>query len=225
MAGDPSTNGAAAAARDEAATLAEVRRGGGKFVSVVFTRNRRVMASVAERGRTLRLHEDFATAPDRVLHALARLFSARQESARAAARTVVNGFLAERRQAGGDAPTRPRTREVLPGDEPHLERLRTEFRRVNEERFGGLLPEVPLFLSGRMRTRNGHFSRTPLEIVVSRRLCVDASEGEAEHTLRHEMIHLWQHTVRQQPDHGPVFRWWARLLGVRPRARRPVRWK
>jgi len=75
-----------------------------------------------------------------------------------------------------------------------------------------------------MRSRNGHFSRAPLEIVISRRLCEHAVPGEAEMTLRHEMIHLWQHVVGLKPDHGGTFRWWARRLDVHPRARRPVRW-
>jgi hypothetical protein len=212
-----------AEARDAVAVLAEVRRGGGAYRKVVFTTNRRIMASVAERGRTLRLHESFAGAPPKVLHAVARLFSAKSESARSAARQVVNEFLAAR--APAPTATRRREREVEPGDHSHLERLRGEFDRVNQAHFGGLLPAVPLYLSGRMLSRNGHFSRQPLEIVISRRLCTEACAGEAEHTLRHEMIHLWQHVVGLAPDHGLAFRWWARLLGVRPRARRPVRWQ
>jgi hypothetical protein len=213
------------APRDAAAVLGEVRRGGGEFRSVVFTRNRRVMASFADRGSTLRLHESFARAPDRVLHALARLFSARTPAARSAARAVVNGYLAEQSRDAAERPAKRVPREVRPGDEVHLARLRGEFEQVNRARFGGLLPAVPLYLSGRMRSRNGHFSRNPLEIVISRRLCRDGRDGEAEQTLRHEMIHLWQHAVGLQPDHGPTFRWWARLLDVHPRARRPVQWK
>jgi hypothetical protein len=212
---------AAPAKRDEIATLAEVRRGGGTFLRVVFTNNRRVMASVTDRGSTLRLHESFADAPDRVLHAVARLFSAKTAAARETARKVVREFLSGRETA----PTQRLPREVLPGDEPHLERLRTEFDRVNRERFGGLLPQIPLHLSGRMRTRNGHYSRRPPEIVISRRLLEDAQPGEAEQTLRHEMIHLWQHVVHAKLDHGPAFRWWARLLDVHPRSRRAVKWK
>jgi len=63
-------------ARDEAAVLAIVRKAGGGFRRVVFTRNRRVMASVAEGGAALRLNEAFAGAPEAVLGAVATLFSA-----------------------------------------------------------------------------------------------------------------------------------------------------
>jgi hypothetical protein len=221
MAAKDSGSEAVSAPRDELATRVEVNRGGGAFRNVVFTDNRRVMASVANRGATLRLHRSFASAPPRVLHAVARLFTAKSAGAREAARAVVREFLAQRTPA----PAERRERKVRPSDRSHLERLRAEFDRVNRERFGGLLPKVPLYLSGRMRSRNGHFSRNPPEIVISRRLCGEAHQGEAEHTLRHEMIHLWQHVVGIEPDHGLPFRWWAHLLDVHPRARRSVRWK
>ena len=204
------------------AIRAAVRRGGLSVAEVVFTRNRRVMASVTDGGSTLRLHESFAAAPTEVLHAVGRLFSVRTDSGRRVARKVVNEFLASR--APSATPVRRLPREELPGDPPHLERLRAEFDRVNRKFFGDTLPAVPLWLSGRMRSRNGHFSPQASEIVISRRLCTEGVPGEAEHTLRHEMIHLWQHLVGTQPDHGGAFRWWARRLDVHPRARRPVRW-
>jgi predicted SprT family Zn-dependent metalloprotease len=75
-----------------------------------------------------------------------------------------------------------------------------------------------------MKRRNGHFSVHPLEIVISRRLLTHAADGEAERTLRHEMIHLWQHESGRRPGHGADFRRWAERLGVRPRATRTVEW-
>ncbi len=209
--------------RTEAEVLAAVRAAGSQAREVVFTRNRRVMASVAGGGRTLRLHRAFAAAPGAVLHAVARLFAARTGRERAAARAAVRDFLTTL-PAPASAPARRARREPA-ADRPHLERLRAEFERVNREHFGGGLPEVPLYLSGRMRSRNGHFASHPPEIVISRRLCTDAAPGEAERTLRHEMIHLWQHASGKKPDHGAEFRAWARRLGVHPRARRTVRWK
>lgn len=206
--------------RTAAEVLAVARAAGLGVREVVFTRNRRIMASLAGGGATLRLHLAFAAAPERVLQAVGRLFSARTARERTAARRVVREFLAQMPRV-----SRTRnTRRVPATDRPHLERLAAEFDRVNREFFADALPKVSLYLSGRMRSRNGHFSSSPLEIVISRRLCNDAAAGEAEQTLRHEMIHLWQHSVGRKPDHGMEFRAWARRLGVHPRARRSVHW-
>lgn len=207
--------------RTEGEVLALVRAAGAQVREVVFTRNRRVMASLAGRGSTLRLHRAFASAPDGVLRAVGKLFGAGAARERASARAEVRDFL---RTVPAPARTR-RPRRIPPADRPHLERLRAEFARVNREHFGGALPEVPLFLSGRMKSRNGHFSAHPPEIVLSRRLCTDAAPGESEQTLRHEMIHLWQHASGKKPDHGAEFRAWARRLNVHPRARRTVCWQ
>ena len=213
------------AGRTEAETLAVIGSVTPQFHRVVYTRNRRIMASAANRGRDLRLNVAFAEAPREVLAAVARLFTGRDARTRNRAKEVVRQFINAIPPAPGAPTRRPRTRQVQPGDERHLERLRDEFRRVNAEHFGGALPEVPLFLSGQMRRRNGHFCSNPLEIVISRRLCTHAEAGQAEHTLRHEMIHLWQHAEGARPDHGPAFRAWARRLDVHPRATRPVTWK
>ncbi|MDQ3557563.1 MAG: SprT-like domain-containing protein [Gemmatimonadota bacterium] len=214
------------APRDEAALLALLRAAGLRAERVTLTRNRRVMASLGDEGRTLRVHESFLSAREPVLHALARSFVARSPRERSAARARVRSFLADRETAPSEPPpARRRPRHPLPGDEPHLLRLREEFARANAHFFDDALPEVPLHLSGRMLRRNGHFSREPLEIVVSRRLCAEGEPGEAEQTLRHEMIHLWQHATGRPVDHGAEFRRRARTLGVRPRATRAVRWR
>jgi len=84
---------------------------------------------------------------------------------------------------------------------------------------------VPIHLSRSMRRRNGHFSSQPLEIVISWRLCAHGAPGEAEQTVRHEMIHLWQYIEGAAVDHGPAFRRMAHRLDVHPRATRPVKWK
>lgn len=204
--------------------LGIVRRAGGPWERVVFTGNRRIMASVANRGRDLRLNEAFAAAPREVLVAVAELFSARSARKRARARGAVRRFIAQIPRAPDAAP-RPRVRRIVAGDRAQLARMQAEFDRVNLERFGGSLPCVPIHLSGRMKRRNGHFSVTPLEIVISRRLCTHGAAGEAEHTMRHEMIHLWQHVEGLPVDHGPAFRKMARRLDVHPRATRSVEWR
>ena len=203
--------------------LTAVRAAGGAFRRVVFTHNRRVMASVAERGSTLRLNAAFATAPDAVLAAVTALFTTRDGRARNRARDAVRRYIQQ--IPATTAPPARRKRRVNPHDAPHLQRLQAEFDRVNAELLEGTLPTVPLFLSGQMRRRNGHFSSHPVEIVISRRLCTHGEPGEAEQTLRHEMVHLWQHATGRPVDHGRDFRRMARRLDVHPRATRPVRWR
>jgi hypothetical protein len=222
---DPASARPMPAGRTEAQTLAVIARVTPQFRKVVFTRNRRIMASAAERGTALRLNVAFAEAPEDVLIAVARLFTGRDARTRTRARGTVREFIRGIPADPAAPRRRPRARRIEPGDERHIERLLAEFRRVNAEAFGGALPEVPLFLSGTMRRRNGHFCSHPLEIVISRRLCTHAAPGEAEHTLRHEMIHLWQHAEGKKPDHGTEFRAWARRLDVHPRATRRVAWK
>jgi predicted SprT family Zn-dependent metalloprotease len=209
------------AAHTAAALLARLRASGAPFERLVFTDNRRVMVSVGDRGRTLRLNESFRDAPDEVLRAVAALYA--RKGGTEAARRVLRDFFAAR-PAPAAAP-RPRTRRNPAADRPYLTRLAAEFERVNRDFFGGALPTVPLYLSGRMQRRNGHFSPRPLEIVISRRLCAEAHPGEAEETLRHEMIHLWQHHTGLPLGHGLDFRRMARRLGVHPRAARVVRWR
>jgi hypothetical protein len=209
--------------RDEAGALEVVRPVAPFLERVVFTRNRRVMVSLAGRGRVLRIDAGFAAAPAAVLVAAAGLFAARDRRQHRSAREAVRAFI-RTLPGGSPAPARPRRRVTAPGDAPHLERLSAEFDRVNAAAFDGALPTVPLFLSARMRRRNGHFSSSPLEIVLARALLVRAAPGEAEATLRHEMIHLWQHVAGLAPGHGREFRAWARRLDVHPRATRPVAW-
>ena len=202
--------------------LGGIAAGGGRFERLVFTRNRRVMASSAEGGRTLRLHESFRDAPAEVLRAVGELFTTRSAARRSAARAILREYVAAR-VGGAPAPprrpARPRAEDV-----PHLRQLRAEFGAVNAAHFGGVLPDVPIRLSGRMRRRNGHFSTEPLEIAISRALCARGAPGEAERTLRHEMIHLWQWHQGRKPDHGGEFRRWERKLDSHPRATRAVCW-
>lgn len=199
--------------------LHEVGTGGAHFRKLVFTRNRRVMVSVGDGGATLRLHECFAEAPAEVLRAVGSLLARSPDRERRRAREVVREFL----QTQAPRPAR-RARRPARADRGHLERLQEEFDRVNRDHFGGALPRVPLALSGRMRRRNGHFCSHPPEIVLSRTLCNDAAPGEAEKTLRHEMIHLWQFHGGHKLGHGKDFRRWAERLGIHPRATRVVDW-
>jgi predicted SprT family Zn-dependent metalloprotease len=203
--------------------LALMGESAAQFQRVVFTRNRRVIASVGDRGKTLRVHISFGEAPEDVLIALGRLFGARSRAVRARARAVLRRYFDSVPTA--PAQSRPPPRHRIPAsDLPHLARLRAEFAEVNAAFFAGSLPRIPMRLSGRMKSRHGHFTSDPLEIVLNRALCERGAEGEAENTLRHEMIHLWQHMAGRKPGHGPDFRRWADRLGIHPRATREVCW-
>ncbi len=178
------------------------------------------MVSVARDRTAIRLHEQFREAPPEVLRAVGRLYSRGSSRKREVARGLISDFL----EQSPPMPTRPRPRTRKAGDYESIARLAREFDRVNRDHFGARLPSIPIHLSGRMRRRNGHFSTDPLEIVISRRLCSEAADGETERTLRHEMIHLWQHECGNRPDHGADFRRWAVILGIHPRATREVEW-
>ena len=187
--------------------------------------NRSVMVSLTPR-RVLRLHQGYASAPDRVLRAIVRFLNPRIP--RLLRRLAEREFLAFPVEA--HAPSEeiaPRRDRPKPGDLLFLHRLQQLHQRFNEEHFGGALGVLPLRISGRMRARLGELSvdlRTgrPIEIAISRRHLVRHPWPEVEHTMLHEMIHQWQAETGLRVDHGPTFRARARLVGVLPRARRGV---
>jgi hypothetical protein len=211
-------------ARSPAEVLAVLRRHGAPYQRLTLTNNRRRMMSV-DRDRTqIRMHASFASADEAVLAAVAVLYTPgapprKRNAAKQAVRAFINAIPLDRTVA------RPLRRRAHPRDRVHLERMQAVFDEVNRASFAGKLPRVPIHLSRKMRRRNGHFSSRPLEIVISWRLCTHGAPGEAEETMRHEMIHLWQYVEGLPVDHGPVFRRAARRLNVHPRATRPVKWK
>ncbi|HEX6747406.1 MAG TPA: SprT-like domain-containing protein [Longimicrobium sp.] len=208
----------------EARVLALLRKHGAPYERVVFTDNRRVMISVGRDRGTIRMNAAFADADEAVLAAVAHLYTRTvRGKKREQAKERVQRFIDAIPRAA--TPPRKARRHAHPADRLHLERLQAEFDRANVRCFGGRLPRVPIHLSRKMRRRNGHFSSHPLEIVISWRLCVHGEAGQAEETMRHEMIHLWQYLEGAAVDHGPAFRRMAHRLDVHPRATRPVKWK
>lgn len=191
---------------------------------VRFNRNARVLVSLTA-GRVLSIHRGFAAAPDAVLAAIVTFFTPRVcRDAKLAALGAIRDF--EIHAAGERRPAR-RPDAARPGDVVKTERLVRLFREHNARHFGGSLPELPIRLSGRMRTRLGQVcldpaTREPFEITMSRRHLDRHGWDEAAHTLVHEMVHLWQHVHGYPVDHGPVFRSKARAVGVTPSARRSV---
>ena len=124
-------------------------------------------------------------------------------------------------------PRAPQPDPVRSGDLRLLDRLRQTHAELNRRHFAGALGELPIRLSGRMRTRLGELAvelRTgrPLEITISRRHLARHDWSEVEHTLLHEMVHQWQAESGLRVDHGPTFRRKAREVGVLPAARREV---
>jgi hypothetical protein len=185
---------------------------------LVLMRTRTVMVSLS--GRTLRVHEDYAEASERVLRAIVTFATARTRAARSAARDVIVSHDVARPPAVRRA-ERPR-----PGDVALLAQLAAAHRELNGRWFDGALSSLEVRLSGRMATRLGHFDpgsrEAPAEIVLSRRHVVRDGWREAMHTLLHEMVHQWQHETGRPVDHGAEFRRKAREVGITPAARRDV---
>jgi len=108
-----------------------------------------------------------------------------------------------------------------------LHRLESLHRQLNAQHFGGALAEIPIRLSGRMRTRLGELaveirSGRPIDIAISRRHIARHAWSEVEHTMLHEMVHQWQAETDLRIDHGRTFRQKAREVGVLPAAKRAI---
>ncbi len=187
--------------------------------ALVLMRTRTVMVSLS--GRTLRVHEGYADAPELVLRAVVTFAMARTKSARLAARDAILSHDVER------APMTRRMEPARPGDLAILAHLTDAHRELNIRWFDGSLATLPIRLSGRMATRLGHYDPgtrfTAAEIVLSRKHVVRHGWREALHTLLHEMVHQWQHESRQTIDHGREFRRKCRELGITAAACREVK--
>lgn len=186
--------------------------------------NRTVMLSLHK--RVLRVHRGYAFAPDRVLQAIVRFLNPRVT--RALRRLAEREFLAFPVEEHAPTPTRAERRErARPGDVVLIHRLGGLHRQLNAQYFGGALGEIPIRLSGRMRTRLGELaveirSGRPLGITISRRHIARHGWSEVEHTLLHEMVHQWQAETGLRIDHGRTFRRKAREVGVLPAAKRTI---
>lgn len=182
------------------------------------TRNRATMVSF--RGRTLRVHEAFADAPEDITRAIA-IFVSGRGAARRAAKKIILAFPIPHHEP------RSRRKEALhPDDVALAQRLTLEHHRLNTLHFSGALRPVDVRVSRRMKTRLGHFapggSRAG-DIVISRRHIRRHGWHEAFETLLHEMVHQWQEENSLPLDHGRAFRRKAREVGVTPSAKRILR--
>ena len=186
--------------------------------TLVLMRTRTVMVSLI--GRTLRVNEGYADAPERVLRAIVTFATVRSKTARASAREAILQFEIDR------APAPRRLETPRPGDLALIAQLSEAHRQLNAEHFIATLSAVPIRLSGRMATRLAHYDpgskHAAAEIVMSRKHVVKHGWREAMHTLLHEMVHQWQHESGVPLDHGAGFRKKAREVGITPAARRDV---
>lgn len=174
--------------------------------------------------RILRIHRGYGFAPDDVLRAVVRFLNPRVP--RILRRAAEREFLQFPVTAYVPIVERPPRRErARPGDVALLHRLETLHRELNLRQFGGALGEIPIRLSGRMRSRLGELAvdpktGRPTEIGISRRHIDRHPWAEVEHTMLHEMVHQWQAETGLRVDHGPTFRKKAREVQVLPAAKR-----
>lgn len=191
------------------------------FSRIETHRNQQVMLSWLP-GCWLRVHQGYVHAPDAVLAAIVRFVTpGTRRATRLAARQVFLGFPAEEHSPPVQGPVRPAP--PRPGEARHLAELRRLHGELNQAHFEGRLHDIPIRLSGRMRTRLGELrldrrSGQALCIGISRRHLRRDGWSAVRETLLHEMVHQWQAESGRPVDHGREFRSKARALGISPRA-------
>jgi hypothetical protein len=190
--------------------------------SVRLTANRAVMVSFS--GSELRINKGYLSAPEDVLRAIVTFVQGRTKAERRAAQKVI---LTHPVAAAHRAPVR-RPGRAHPQDSVTLRELAYWHQEYNLRYFGGTLAQIPIKLSGRMRSRLGQYTTAtpygePAEITISRSHIRKHGWSEALHTLLHEMVHQWQAESGLPIDHGPMFRDKAVAVGIAPQARRELR--
>ena len=198
------------------------RLGLGRQYRVLLTTNRTVVVSYS--GGELRIHNSFLSASEEVWKAIITFVHGRTRVVRNEARRTILEFPVAR-------PSEPSRRKrsperTNPADMPLIRELARLHKAYNEERFEGVLREIPIRISRRMKSRLGHYSPAnegcEPEIVLSRRHIRRDGWEEALHTLLHEMVHQWQDEQGLVVDHGASFRAKARAVGITPLACRAV---
>ena len=192
---------------------------------VVAHANRRVLVTLTARG-ALRVHAGYAHAPDEVLAAIVRWSRPRTRRAdRLEAQRLLTGFPVHAHVAPPplSLPRRASPAAVRPGDAPILERLRTLHAELNRRRFGGVLGEVTLVLSERMRRRLGEFRPAAATgerhgIALGRRHLARDGWRRVTETLLHEMVHQWQAESGRPLGHRSDFRLKCEAIGIEGRA-------
>lgn len=130
--------------------LAALRTHRSSIRRVRYRTNRTVLLSVSRDGRTLNSHACFQHAPPEIAEAVARFLTARRGSA--AARQALERLRNwEGTRRGLETARRERPPTSRPTtDGPDTAPLRALFDRLNRQRFGNRLPDIPLRVSRRM---------------------------------------------------------------------------
>jgi len=169
----------------------------------------------------LRVHADYAGAPDRVIAAIVRFL--RRGISAAERRRALEVLRTWPVSSPAPKPRVVRRAPPPPADAKALAKLTARWHELNAEHFEGGLRDVPIHLSGRMRRRLGQLvyhraTNAPIEIVLKRRFVHRGPWADVEETLLHEMVHQWQAESGRRVDHGREFRRKAREVGISPRA-------
>ncbi|MGH7501115.1 MAG: SprT-like domain-containing protein [Longimicrobiales bacterium] len=197
---------------------------------VRFKPNRTRLISLSPDNRTLNAHECFRGAPDDVLDAVSDFLR------------LTPGTTAQRRavehmrswcegQVADDDSVEP-VRSAPAGTPEQLAFLATAYRRLNGERFAGVLPvDIPIRLSDRMSRRFGHVlygkrkddRHGVEEIALNIDLLIEGNERHLLDTLLHEMAHVEAWVVFGHRGHGQPWKSIARRLGCEVNASSCVR--
>jgi len=209
--------------------LVEMRaRGASRLRRVSFRKNRTVVWSLTQRGTVLNVHSAYGAAPVELLDAFAAV--AREGGvASAATRRAASAIsewpavwqaIAETRAAG-----KPRAVTACCATPGQRSYLRALYRYFNLTRFDGGLPDdVPVRLSGRMKSALGHMlpgedvegTRRVEEIALNVDLMLEKNGAERIDTLLHEMAHIADYMESGSLGHGASWRRWALRAGCRP---------
>jgi hypothetical protein len=198
---------------------------------VRFKPNRTRLISLSADQRALNVHECFRGAPGDVLDAVADFLrltagSASQRRAVDRMRTWCEGQVAD-----ADDGAEP-VRSAHAGSPEQLAFLENAYRRLNEERFAGVLPlDIPIRLSDRMSRRFGHVlygkrkedRHGVEEIALNIDLMMEGNERHLLDTLLHEMAHVEAWVVHGHRGHGRPWKLIAERLGCEVNASSCVR--
>jgi hypothetical protein len=203
-------------------------QGARRIRRVRFKPNRTRIISLSRDGLSLNVHDCFRIADADAIDAVVTFIRAPRSSPefREAVARLRLWWLAVRGTLPGSDPAVALLRGGGAGTPDQLEYLADLYRRINEERFDGRLPDPPrIRLSSKMSSRFGHVEyvwrgerRWVEEIALNIDLMLAGNEKHLFDTLVHEMAHLEAWLEHGHRHHGPVWRAIAERVGCEPTA-------